>query len=362
MKKPSEDGNTVAMIWLMLNFAIAFLVTPTNGRTSIVFMLADDVGFGDVGYNSNDEKTGAKTPNLNDMSQAIGAIRLDNFHSPSSVCSPSRAAFLSGRLPDRDCVSGANTLFNRPDQPYHEEYPMRNGMPSVAMDAKRLGYATAFFGKFHLSPLHRKSPGTMGFDTWIATEGNAPTYDPNCLIPEAACLSSCKAPWEEFQCYRRTKNECSSRFTANCTLGHYPSPQHFSPSWNPHMYTGVKTEGGDWKVRSINCSHTMTSAFYVDKFEEFVKNVPQSKPIFAYIWFNEPHHPFIPSPELAAACMRGDICKEKSDKETKEIDYHSVIVALDRAVGRVRNILRNAGRAQDTILIFTSDVSCCSAR
>jgi arylsulfatase A-like enzyme len=145
-------------IWLLLitslaiNLWIIFAVdagtTSTQKRTSIVMILADDLGYADPEYQSIDPVNGAFTPNLNALAFGPHSLKFDQFYSASSVCSPTRAAIISGRHPDRDCVSGANAKFDIPGKRYHENFPYRAGMPSIALEALRAGYNTSFFGKF----------------------------------------------------------------------------------------------------------------------------------------------------------------------------------------------------------------------
>ena len=329
-------------------------------RTSIVVALADDLGFGDVEYNKPiNDTSGARTPQLNDMARAENVMILSNFHSASSVCSPSRSSFLSGRMPDRECVGGPNDNFDKPGREYQDVFPFRKGMASIARFAKLAGYATGFFGKWHLGPIKSRNPGTMGFDTWIASAGNMPTYDPACLEREARCQAKrCRSPGDECFVYRRRRrgNECSSRFTAReCYVGHYGHPWMFSRSWSPSMFQGFNASLPKVPKGATIPRRVMLSDFVVDQFEAFASAVNPEVPIFAYVWFHAPHHPFIASPELGRECLQGKICRRNYTTISKEVDYFGVVHALDGAIGRIRSILRALNRADDTLLIVTSD-------
>ena len=76
-----------------------FLVRLSNGDEppNIVFMMADDLGYGDVGYNGGK----ASTPNLDDMASSTNSIRLDRYYSGGPVCSPTRGTILTGRNHNR---------------------------------------------------------------------------------------------------------------------------------------------------------------------------------------------------------------------------------------------------------------------
>src|SRR5690606_25349229 len=100
----------------------------------------------------------ALTPNINALAESPSSLRLDNFHSGSAVCSPSRASLLSGRNPERDCVMGAATD--------NVGFAFRDDMPSSVRYAKRAGYKTAHIGKWHLV----RSPAVVGYDYWVESD------------------------------------------------------------------------------------------------------------------------------------------------------------------------------------------------
>lgn len=121
---------------------------------NIVLCMADDQGWGDVGYNGHPV---LKTPNLDEM--AAKGLRLDHFYAAAPVCSPTRGSVLTGRHPNRyGCFSWGHTI--RPQE------------ITIAEALKRAGYATGHFGKWHVGPVRADSllcPGASGFDRWLST-------------------------------------------------------------------------------------------------------------------------------------------------------------------------------------------------
>ena len=73
-------------------------------KPNIIFALADDLGWNGVGYNEGE----ALTPNLDEMSQSSGTVRLERHYSGAPVCSPTRGTVLTGRNHNRYCIWGAN--------------------------------------------------------------------------------------------------------------------------------------------------------------------------------------------------------------------------------------------------------------
>jgi arylsulfatase A len=149
-------------------FACSLLSVPplsaADAKPNIVIFLADDMGWGDAGCFGHPT---IKTPTLDRL--ASQGVRLTNCHSGDSVCSPSRAAMLTGRTPYR------NGVFRW--IPEKSEIHLRTSEVTIPTVVKNLGYATCHTGKWHLngefnSP-EQPQPDAFGYDWWFATQNNA---------------------------------------------------------------------------------------------------------------------------------------------------------------------------------------------
>ena len=120
---------------------------------NIVLMLADDLGFGDLSCYGSD----ISTPNLDAM--AAAGVKFNHFYSASPVCSPSRAALLTGRYPTRVGVPGVLGSQSRVGLSLDE-----TTMPQVLKTAK---YTTACIGKWHLGTGPEYMPTARGFDKFF---------------------------------------------------------------------------------------------------------------------------------------------------------------------------------------------------
>ncbi len=135
-----------------------------NGATNVVIILADDLGYGDLGCYGNEV---IQSPNIDRL--ASQGIRFTSAYAGSPVCSPSRAALLTGRCAQR---VGIHNWIG-----YGSPMHLRKSEITIAKLLKNAGYATCHVGKWHLNGSltdeTQPNPGEHGFDYWFATQNNA---------------------------------------------------------------------------------------------------------------------------------------------------------------------------------------------
>ncbi len=162
-----------------------------NALPNIIYAMADDLGYGDVGYNGGR----AFTPNLDAMASGPHTIHLTRYYSGGPVCSPTRGTVLTGRNHNRYCIWTANSG-GSDDAP--ATMPLPTSEITVAEILKGHGYQTAIFGKWHLGDFKRQHegnkkwpvshPGLHGFDEWLSTLRACPTANSNCgCFEETKC-------------------------------------------------------------------------------------------------------------------------------------------------------------------------------
>jgi len=124
-------------------------------KPNIVFIMADDLGYGDLGCFGSEH---LKTPHVDAL--AKGGVKCSDFHSNGAVCSPTRAALMTGRYQQRSGITGVVTAAN------HRETGLALKERTLAELLKRYDYRTGLFGKWHLGYPAKYNPVHHGFDEY----------------------------------------------------------------------------------------------------------------------------------------------------------------------------------------------------
>jgi arylsulfatase A-like enzyme len=273
---------------------LLFAQTPPN----VILIVADDLGYGDVGFNGNEV---IQTPHLDQM--AAGGVVMDRFYAAAPLCSPTRGSILTGRHPFRFGILAAHTGGMRP------------GELTLAEAFKEADYATGFFGKWHLGWVrpeaewdvkgHYSPPWRHGFDLAFATKSAVPTWNPT-KTPEG---------WTAWG-YDGSENWAASQYVLNGEL------------------VTDNLDGDDSRV-------------IMDRAIPFMEQAQQSgQPFFSCIWFHTPHEPVVAGPEYLA------MYPELSERQQH---YYGAITAMDEQIGRLRDQLEAWGIEKETVILFTSD-------
>ncbi len=122
-------------------------------KPNIVIILADDLGYGDIGCYGN---TRIGTPHLDALS--AGGVHFTDFHSSGAVCSPTRAGLVTGRYQQRAGIAGVITAAK------HRDKGLSTDETTFAKQLRAAGYATGVMGKWHLGYDPRFNPDKHGFD------------------------------------------------------------------------------------------------------------------------------------------------------------------------------------------------------
>jgi len=302
-------------IYLSLCISAPLILIGAEKKTNIILIMADDLGWGDTGYNGNKV---IKTPHLDAMAKE--GLQMDRFYSASAVCSPTRASCLTGRSPYRTGIFTANMGILRPEEVT---------LPEIL---KEHGYATGHFGKWHLGTLtatekdaNRGKPGNTqllnppkihGYEDCFVTESKVPTYDPMKLPLKFEKGSSKRLGWA----YLKEGQE----------FKHYGTYY-----WDINGKKVTDNLDGD------------DSRVIMDRVLPFIDNAKKmDKPFLSVIWFHTPHLP----------CVAGPRHQEMyKDFPQEQRNYAGCVTAMDEQIGRLRAHLAKLNLDKNTMIWFCSD-------
>lgn len=261
----------------------------TNNKPNILFLLADDLGYGEVGCYG--QKT-IKTPVLDSLA-SVG-MRFTNFYAACPVCSPSRAAIMTGKGTAINTIRG-----NKGWDPEHERYDriaLQKTDTTLAEVLKTAGYQTAFVGKWHLD-----DPNDLS--TWAYNRG----YD-------YAVQEQWGSPYGGIQ---------------------YDEQMHWINGKQDSIYYHVK----NW-----NCKDEFRTQIAFDWLDT---KLDRSKPFFLFMSYRAPH---AHEPEIGNQTLYAD-----RGWPEKERIHAAKVSLLDRQIGRMLNKLDKMGLLDNTLVLFSSD-------
>ncbi len=299
--------------------ALADRAPAPERRPNVVLILADDLGYGDVSIYG----TRLETPHIDRIGRE-GAVFTQGYVT-TPVCSPSRAALLTGRYQQR----------------YGFEYNARQAadVPDVGLiEAERtiadhlgaVGYVTGMVGKWHLGFQARHYPTNRGFDEFYGHLSGATSFI-DVQSRGAVSLPRDAVLRERYPGDPRT--DLVVRGTQP------PSP--------PQRRRGNRILRGP-EGTVVREARYITDVFG-DEAVAFIER-HREEPFFLYVPFNAPHSPF-------EVTRRYYDRFAEVESELQRI-YFGMIAALDDAVGRILDALEAHGIADDTLVVFLSDNGC----
>lgn len=288
---------------LRLLFSVAVLLLPfashaESAPPNFILICCDDLGYGDLGCYGSPT---IRTPQLDRM--AAEGIRFTDFYSAAEVCSPGRAALLTGRYPIRSGMVpgplGKRVLFPQ----------SKGGLPdseiTIAEALRPKGYTSAHVGKWHLGIHPGSRPLDQGFD------------------------QSFGLPYS---------NDMDGR--PGLPKGIAASPNPPADGWNVPLLR-------DGNIVEQPADQTTLTKRYTEEALAFIKAQTQretpgtKKPFFLYLAHTFPHVPLFSSPNFKGKSRAGI--------------YGDAVEEIDWSTGQILETLRQTGLAENTLVLFTSD-------
>ncbi len=307
---------TASLISLFLGSLIS---SWAQSQPNFIIIFTDDQGYADVGvYGSGSAPAGAtwnawdripiRTPHLDKMAEE--GVRFTNFYSGHPVCTPSRAALLTGVYPHRVGL-GSGVFW--PD----DETGLNQNEVTVAELLKARGYATGMFGKWHLG--HKKPflPTSQGFDEYYGIPFSNDMYtDPHAPLAADAIF---RDGWTR------------EKFLALKSLTYDQIK-----SQHRNLMPMMRNE----EIVEFPVDQSTITRRYTEAAISFIRK-NKAKPFMVYLPHNMPHTPLYASAQFKGKSPRGL--------------YGDVIEEMDWNVGRLLDSLKALGLDDKTMVIFTSD-------
>jgi len=271
-------------------FCVGLFSRPPN----IILILADDLGYGDLGCYGQ-KRFG--TPNIDELART--GTRFLNFYAGSTVCAPSRASLLTGIHTGHTTIRGNGTPYGR--------IPLETEDTTLAMLLKDAGYVTGAIGKWGLGESGSTGvPNRKGFDYWYGflNQKKAHSYYPDSL-------------------------------------------------WRNGERISLPQNSGGKRAVNIHSVFTEEAAGFIQQHKDL--------PFFLYLAYTVPHAELVAEPEALEA-YRGRFDEvpftgsaSYPENPFPRATYAAMIGQLDRDVGRICQLVDDAGLADSTLIIFTSD-------
>jgi arylsulfatase A-like enzyme len=315
----------------------------------------------------------AQTPNLDWLATSPHSALFSRFYAAAGVCSPTRAAYLTGRTNERDCIHFALSCDSENPAEHCSQGP---GLPwseftTAKAVKKKGGYKSIMIGKWHLGDLWDKhkldgreaprkalgndylrgeapwgdysSPAQHGFDDWLQTQAEASNSMPNCgCFPKNHTHPSPRPP--HAYSVKSDGDQCvvgggfASDWAYPCTDYFYPNASDSRGVSGLHDYSGSKPNTiGHGRVPGND------AAFIVDRFLAFMtKTLASGQNFYGHLTFHAIHEPHPAMPEFWRWY--------KNDP-----DYLGALTMFDGQLGRLVQTLKERQVYNNTIIFYTAD-------
>jgi len=288
-----------------LIFSILFLFglaslqrTEAQEKPNIILIVADDLGWGDVGFNG---QTKINTPNIDKLAKE--GIVFNNFYSGSTVCGPSRASLMTGKHTGHSTVRGNPrwTASGKPVDISKEEI-------TIDEELKKAGYTTGVIGKWGLAEnLDEGKPNKQGFDYFYGFNKHFPAH-------------------------------------------------HYYPDSIYENNTKIEIKGNNWKLKK---EHYVQDLFTNKAKDYIAKN--SEKPFFLYLAYTVPHFELtVPEDSKQQYLNKNWPLREMNPghylhDKNGHVTYAAMVSRLDSQIGELMLQLEELEISENTLVIFTSD-------
>ncbi len=261
-------------------------VNSERSKPNFVIIMADDLGYADLGCYGSET---IKTPNIDRLAKE--GIRFTDFHSNGTVCSPTRAALLTGKYQQRTGISGVVTAKS------HRDVGLDLNETTFADMLKEAGYTTGMFGKWHVGYPEKYNPVYQGFDEYIGYVSGNVDY-------------------------------------------HAHIDQEGYEDW--------------WHQNELQKEEGYSTDLITEHAVNFIKK-HREEPFLLYIPHESPHGPFQGRNTPAFRKIGEVIPDKKRTSEETKVLLKEMIEVMDEGIGKVLQTLEELNLDENTFIVFCSD-------
>lgn len=303
---------------LFLCFACQNQIKEKNPPPNIIYVLADDLGYGDIAtFNENGK---IPTPNIDQI--AAEGIKFIDAHSASAVCTPTRYSIMTGRYSWRSRLK-AGVLTGK------SKALIPSSRKTVAKMLQDQDYHTAFIGKWHLGWDWALTTDSLGGSGWNAADfGNIDFTKP----------------------VKNTPNDLGFDYayghSGSLDMAPYVYVENGQITAQPDTITVDKGKYTWWREGPTGADfiHEQVTPNFFERAIQYVEDRPKDTPFFLYLALPSPHTPILPTKEWLG----------KSGLNP----YGDFVMMIDDYMGQLMGMLEKRGMTDNTLLIFTSDNGC----
>lgn len=271
---------------ILCTITLSVLAPNIQAQPNIILIMADDLGYGDIGcYGSSY----IQTPVLDKM--AAEGIKFTDFHSNGSVCTPTRAALMTGNYQQRAGLEGV--IYVKKEK---RIYGLATEQITLAEVFKKGGYTTGMFGKWHLGYQPEYNPTQQGFDTFYGYVSGNVDY-----------------------------------------ISHRDGINIFD--W--------------WRNTELCYDKGYVTDLITDEALNFME-VNKESPFFLYLPHEAPHFPYQGRNDKADR-LPGQDFEDKGSRKDRKAAYKEMVEAMDENIGRVFDKLKKLQLDTNTVVLFCSD-------
>jgi arylsulfatase A len=314
---------------LLLALPFSCPAAQTTNRPNLIYILADDLGYGDVRCLNPEGKIA--TPHMDRL--ASEGMRFTDTHSSSAVCTPTRYGIMTGRYNWRSRLKSGVQGGMSPDL-------IEPGRPTVASFLKNEGYHTACFGKWHLGFAWQRHPNTPAYGDTI--EKGPDGWNVDFTKPFGG--GPLGVGFEHYFGIAASLDMVPYTFLRDERVTEIPTvDKSFAMTAGDERKGRTRTGPAAASFEAVNVLPEITNRA-VSYIQEHAAEAKAGKPFFLYMPLNAPHTPIAPSAEWQG--------------KSGISPYADFVMQTDATLGAVLDALDKSGLRENTLVVMTSDNGC----